>query len=93
MLHVFFCIYLFAGCCPFPPITAPPPPPQGLSELPGLGAKARRSLLQLLPYSWTRLNWAVFSSPKRLLQVPRVPHLSCVLHVLYTPSGTAPSGL
>lgn len=41
---------------------------QGLSELRSLGAKARRSLSQLLPYSWERFHWAAFRSPRRLLE-------------------------
>ena len=37
---------------------------QGLSQLGGLGAKARRSAAQLLPYSWSRLDWMVFQSAR-----------------------------
>mmetsp|Transcript_8185 Transcript_8185/g.17545 ORF Transcript_8185/g.17545 Transcript_8185/m.17545 type:complete len:457 (-) Transcript_8185:169-1539(-) len=41
---------------------------QGLSQLRGLRAKARRSLAQLLPYSWDRFEWMTFHSPRRFLQ-------------------------
>ncbi|KAF5837811.1 PSS-domain-containing protein [Dunaliella salina] len=41
---------------------------QGLSELKGLGAKARRSLAQLGPYTWDKFQWCQFRSPKRFLQ-------------------------
>eukprot|EP00879_Flechtneria_rotunda_P017039 GHRR01017845.1.p1 GENE.GHRR01017845.1~~GHRR01017845.1.p1 ORF type:complete len:209 (+),score=63.13 GHRR01017845.1:141-767(+) len=41
---------------------------QGLSELSGLVPRASRSVQQLLPYSWTKLDWMVFSSPQRCIQ-------------------------
>eukprot|EP00983_Pelagomonas_calceolata_P071656 1151352-Pelagomonas_calceolata.AAC.1 len=46
---------------------------QGLSELKGLGAKARRSLAQLGPYTWDKFQWCQFRSPKRFLQPPLLP--------------------
>ncbi|KAF8065960.1 PSS2 [Scenedesmus sp. PABB004] len=41
---------------------------QGISELPGRLQRAQRCLEQLLPYSWSRLDWMAFSSPARCLQ-------------------------
>uniref|UniRef100_A0A383VUJ3 CDP-diacylglycerol--serine O-phosphatidyltransferase n=1 Tax=Tetradesmus obliquus TaxID=3088 RepID=A0A383VUJ3_TETOB len=41
---------------------------QGLSELHGLVPRASRGLAQLLPYSWSKLDWSIASSPKRCLQ-------------------------
>eukprot|EP00878_Enallax_costatus_P043711 GHUV01051770.1.p1 GENE.GHUV01051770.1~~GHUV01051770.1.p1 ORF type:complete len:341 (+),score=51.35 GHUV01051770.1:106-1128(+) len=41
---------------------------QGLSELSTLHQKAKRSFAQLLPYSWTKLDWMAFSGPGRCLQ-------------------------
>ncbi|KAI8468839.1 MAG: PSS-domain-containing protein [Monoraphidium minutum] len=58
---------------------------QGLSQLDGLGAKARRSVAQLLPYSWTRFEWMVFQSPKRFLQalLPVAVMLTFELNVFF----------
>lgn len=58
---------------------------QGLSQLRGLGAKARRSLAQLGPYSWDRFEWCQFSSPKRFLQVCRTTHMQCFVAVYVHP--------
>eukprot|EP00877_Chromochloris_zofingiensis_P010041 jgi/Chrzof1/5290/Cz15g21010.t1 len=41
---------------------------QGISQLPTLKQKAQRSVEQFLPYSWTKFNWMVFSSPRRCLE-------------------------
>lgn len=35
---------------------------QGISELSGTFNRASRGLAQLLPYSWSKLEWMVFSS-------------------------------
>ena len=37
---------------------------RGISELQGLGPRARRGMAQLLPYSWSSLKWTAFSSEK-----------------------------
>ena len=52
---------------------------QGLSELPTLRAKARRSAAQLLPYSWERFNWALFSSEQLLVLLLFCVLLCCVV--------------
>lgn len=43
---------------------------QGISELSGLLQRASRGLQQLLPYSWTKLDWMVFSSERPQLALP-----------------------
>jgi hypothetical protein len=46
---------------------------QGLSQLPTLGAKAKRSVQQLLPYSWDSYQWMTFRSarlPRASLLLP-----------------------
>lgn len=42
---------------------------RGMSQQPSLLAKARRSLLQFTPKSFSNLKWQAFASPKRCLQV------------------------
>ncbi|KAL6785346.1 hypothetical protein ACKKBG_A03465 [Auxenochlorella protothecoides x Auxenochlorella symbiontica] len=41
---------------------------RGMSQQPSLLAKARRSLLQFTPKSFSNLKWQAFASPKRCLQ-------------------------
>ena len=40
----------------------------GISQQPGLVAKAKRGILQFTPHSFDDFRWQAFSSPKRCLQ-------------------------
>lgn len=58
---------------------------RGISAQPTYGAKAKRSLMQFLPYSLDRFEWRVFSSPVRLLLslVPVVIFLTFEVHAFF----------
>ncbi|GMH38547.1 hypothetical protein BSKO_06431 [Bryopsis sp. KO-2023] len=42
---------------------------RGISQQPTIIAKAKRSILQFMPYSWDIFDWQIFSGPGRCLQV------------------------
>ena len=58
---------------------------RGISAQPTITAKAKRSLMQFLPYSLDDFQWRVFSSPARLLLslVPVVIFLIFELHAFF----------
>ena len=58
---------------------------RGISEQPTYKDKAKRSLMQFLPYSWDQFDWRVFSSPARfaLCLIPVVIFLLFELHAFF----------
>ena len=58
---------------------------RGISQQPTYVDKAKRSLMQFLPYSWDRFEWRVFSSPVRFIEclVPVLIFLLFELHAFF----------
>ena len=58
---------------------------RGISEQPTYADKAKRSLMQFLPYSWDKFEWKIFSSPARFIEclVPVLIFLLFELHAFF----------
>lgn len=58
---------------------------RGISEQPTYADKAKRSLMQFLPYSLDRFDWKIFSSPARFIEclIPVLIFLLFELHAFF----------